>query len=88
MPHTIRVERADHAFADFTKDTPWTTDDINKLKTLPQMVRFIDNKMVFADQMNKELEQAGLSLGAAQFQGLYRAEVDSDENMEGGIIIP
>jgi hypothetical protein len=80
MTHTIRVERADKAFVDFTKDTPWTEADVSRLKSLNQVTRFIDNKVVFVEQMNKELEQAGLSVGKGEFQGVYRSEADYEDN--------
>jgi len=80
VTHTIRLERADKAFIDFTKDTPWTEADVSRLKSLNQVTRFIDNKVVFAAEMNKELEQSGLSVGKGEFQGQYRQEADAEDN--------
>lgn len=78
MKYTIRVQRQDQAFIDFSKDTAWTALDAERLKTLPQVARFIDNKVVFARELNEELERSGLSEHRGEFQGHYAPEISED----------
>jgi hypothetical protein len=80
--HTICLERKDGAKLMLDKDTPWTQRDIEKAQALPQVQRFIANKMVFQAQLSDELKALSDDGKRGMFKGVYGQEITAEHEPE------
>lgn len=80
----VRMQRRDGTMMEFTRRTPFTVDEINRFKTLPEIVKWADGSVLFnAEKLNHELKSFGLSDEIGEFGGHFQKEVDMDLDGRG-----